>query len=61
MSFPDSDEIPDKEELARRWKELVEKFDKELRDKGLTDDQREQLLKEILEGDDTWTTAIRRF
>lgn len=52
MSSPDSQKIPDKEELAQRWKDLVDKFDKELRDKGLTDAQREELLKEILEGDD---------
>lgn len=45
------EKIPDREELVRRWQELVEKFDKELRDKGLTDEQREQLLRELLEED----------
>jgi uncharacterized membrane-anchored protein len=52
MTSPDSQKNADPAELAQRWKELVEKFDKELRDKGLTDEQREQLLKEILEGDE---------
>lgn len=52
MSSSDPEPIADQEELARRWKELVEKFDKELRDKGLTDAQRAALLKEILDGDD---------
>lgn len=43
---------PSREELVQEWQEIVKQFDKELRDKGLTDEQREKLLKELLEGDD---------
>jgi len=44
---------PDKDpqELVERFKELVARFDEELRKAGLTDEQREQLVKEILEED----------
>ena len=44
---------PDKDpqELVRRFKELVARFDAELRKAGLTDEQRQQLVKEILEED----------
>jgi uncharacterized membrane-anchored protein len=52
MTTPTPDKSQDKEELARQFKELVDKFDKELRDKGLTDEQREQLLRELLEDED---------
>jgi len=39
------------EELVRRFKDLVARFDGELRKAGLTDEQREQLVKDILEDD----------
>ncbi len=41
----------DPKKAGEEWKALVQQFDKELRAKRLTDAQREQLLKEILEGD----------
>ena len=41
----------DPEALVRRFKDLVARFDAELRKAGLTDKQREQLVKEILEED----------
>lgn len=40
------------EELVKEWQDLVKQFDKELREKGLTEEQRERLLKELLEGND---------
>lgn len=41
----------DREQLAKRWKDLVEKFDAELRAKGLSDEERERLLQDLLKGD----------
>jgi len=35
------------QEMVERWHQLVQQFDKEMRDKGLTDEQREDLLKEL--------------
>ncbi len=37
-----------KQEMAERWKQLVEQFDAELRKKGLSDEERETLLQELL-------------
>jgi hypothetical protein len=39
------------EERTKRWKELLEKFDKVLRDARLSDDERERLVQEVLESD----------
>jgi uncharacterized membrane-anchored protein len=37
------------EDLVRRFKDLVARFDAELRKAGLTDEQREQLVHEVME------------
>ncbi len=37
-----------KQEMAARWQQLVEQFDAELRKKGLSDDERESLLAELM-------------
>jgi len=47
------------DELVKRWTELVQRFDVELRDAGLTDEQREQLVKKILEDDSTPSSPTR--
>lgn len=39
------------ENIAEEWKKLVEKIDAELRAKGLSDEERERLLREILAED----------
>lgn len=39
------------ENIAEEWKKLVEKIDAELRAKGLSDEDRERLLREILAED----------
>ena len=47
MSSDASETSP--EELVKRWNDLLKRFDRELLDAGLTDEQREQLLKELLD------------
>ena len=37
-----------KQEMAARWQQLVEQFDAELRKKGLSDEERQTLLAELL-------------
>lgn len=37
-----------KQEMAERWQQLVKQFDGELRTKGLSDEERESLLQELL-------------
>jgi hypothetical protein len=50
MTDPDSSD-ESSEERSRRWKELLERFDTELRDANLSDDEREQLVQEVLDDD----------
>lgn len=51
---PNDDKSP--EALVKQWKELVDRMDAELTKAGLTDEQREQLVREILEEDSEGST-----
>ncbi|MDE1151704.1 MAG: hypothetical protein PW788_04125 [Micavibrio sp.] len=37
----------ERQDMYERWQQLVQQFDREMRDKGMTDEQREDLLKEL--------------